>query len=294
MFAATLLLTLSTLLFRGAIAQSVSTGATCIDSFSWASNSLKQNPCLVAAYLLSPCSGGAYAVPPLVENTHYLGPDTLLSSNNCQCNTVTYSMLSACGLCQNRTAINWSTYSYQCKEVESSEYPLDIPDGTAVPGWAYIQLDQDNFNIAEAQNIANTTTEHKPPPPPASSSFSSSTSSAHSSVSSARSHSSKIPQSSSTHEFSSTTGSAQPSESGGTEQDTEPPSPKKGSRTDKIVGGILGGLLGLGLLVGLVLIAIKQRRRENSGLQSLSSSTANVSVQPETKQIPTPSVAAVV
>lgn len=38
--------------------RSVQSQAVCIDEFSWMSNSVNQNPCLVAAWLLSQCAGG--------------------------------------------------------------------------------------------------------------------------------------------------------------------------------------------------------------------------------------------
>lgn len=43
-----------------------------------------------------------YTIDPLPANTHYIGP-WVADANPCECNTVTYSMISACGVCQNRT-----------------------------------------------------------------------------------------------------------------------------------------------------------------------------------------------
>jgi hypothetical protein len=85
-------------------------------------NTKIQNPCLVAAYLMAACNGGRklssllhrsfgstadfffaeYSIDPLAINYHYAGPIGS-EANICQCSTVTYSLVSACGDCQNRT-----------------------------------------------------------------------------------------------------------------------------------------------------------------------------------------------
>lgn len=45
-----------------------------------------------------------FSVDPLPNGTHYTGPYAD-EQNECQCSTVTYCVISACGLCQNRTII---------------------------------------------------------------------------------------------------------------------------------------------------------------------------------------------
>lgn len=47
----------------------------------------------------------AYNIAALPNNTVYLGP-TIDEVNPCQCNTVVYSLMSACALCQNRNVIS--------------------------------------------------------------------------------------------------------------------------------------------------------------------------------------------
>ncbi|KAF9053890.1 hypothetical protein BDZ89DRAFT_297997 [Hymenopellis radicata] len=85
---------------RNVAAQS---GATCVLASShWSFNSANKSPCDVASSLLGVCEGGSYEVQALPEGTHYVGP-TISSANACQCSTVTYSLLSACAECQNRT-----------------------------------------------------------------------------------------------------------------------------------------------------------------------------------------------
>lgn len=89
-------------------------------------NSLGQSPCVVASYLLSPCSGGSGAsclrydvlslllsrllsgsfVVKLSDPTHFYsydnpGPNGLVP---CVCNTVLYAMLYACAACQGAEA----------------------------------------------------------------------------------------------------------------------------------------------------------------------------------------------
>ena len=84
-------------------------------------NSLGQDPCTVAAYMLSTCSGGselfvcmsvlhrqtllspffpAFTISPLQPGMEYFGPTALEEANLCLCSTVGYSLASACGGCQ--------------------------------------------------------------------------------------------------------------------------------------------------------------------------------------------------
>ena len=95
------------------------------DGLVQAYNSLNQSPCEVAAYLQSTCSGGsecslvysstvlspfsAFTVDPLPAGYQYAGPYVLGGGDLCKCNTVTYSLLSACGACQEDL---WITYEF--------------------------------------------------------------------------------------------------------------------------------------------------------------------------------------
>jgi hypothetical protein len=86
-------------------------------------NSLGQDPCLVSAYLESTCNGGspssfflyhlpiltsrtAFSVPALQPGYEYTGP-SIDDYNLCKCNTVVYSLLSACDACQ---GAEWISY----------------------------------------------------------------------------------------------------------------------------------------------------------------------------------------
>ncbi|KAG2121357.1 hypothetical protein BD769DRAFT_1479018 [Suillus cothurnatus] len=102
-------------------------------------NSLGQNPCLVTAYLSSPCSDGSYDIVAIPAGTQYTGPP-LNGANPCQCSTVIYSLTSACGVCQNLIPVTWSSWKTYCSTVFTQSYPMTIPNGTAVPNWAYLDV----------------------------------------------------------------------------------------------------------------------------------------------------------
>ena len=97
----------------------------CAQSF----NSLGQNACTVAAYLMSTCTGGcepssllrpfvfepclnsfsAFTINSLDPGYHYTGPSEYDDTDMCSCNTVTYSLLSACVACQGE---EWISYGF--------------------------------------------------------------------------------------------------------------------------------------------------------------------------------------
>ncbi|KAH7929700.1 hypothetical protein BV22DRAFT_1002169 [Leucogyrophana mollusca] len=128
------------------------TNVTCLPKYNWMDNSRGQNPCLVAAYLQGTCNGGDFSVNSIPPDSEYVGP-TVKLANPCQCSTITYSMISACSLCQNNTNEIWSTWSFNCSTIYTNcSFPYDIPTGTAVPKWAYLNvLPSDYFNITLAQ-----------------------------------------------------------------------------------------------------------------------------------------------
>ncbi|KAF8798154.1 hypothetical protein BYT27DRAFT_7203862 [Phlegmacium glaucopus] len=128
--------------------------AQCISGLNWTLNSMGQTPCYVAANLESICT--PTTVDGIPNNTHYLGP-TLAAADPCQCSSVTYSMISACGACQGRTFIDWTTYSTNCSTVTFMTFPKSIPSNVLVPTWAYLNLTQTNndFNeVAARQNAS--------------------------------------------------------------------------------------------------------------------------------------------
>jgi len=112
-------------------------------------NTLGQDPCVVSSYLESVCVG-AFEVPPLPPNANYV-PPLPAGANSCACNTVFYSMMAACSNCQNGTYVSWSFWSTNCTGISIREYPMDIPTGTKVPNWAYLNV-ADGFDPVAAQN----------------------------------------------------------------------------------------------------------------------------------------------
>lgn len=128
----------------------------CVFEYQWAFNSLKQTPCLVAAQLESICSGpvGVNAIP---VGNRYLGP-TFAAATPCICSTVTYSLISACAGCQNRTFTTWTNWIVNCPFTEIVIFPQPIPPNVDVPSWAYLNVSlTDVFDPVAAQaNITHT------------------------------------------------------------------------------------------------------------------------------------------
>jgi len=129
--------------------------ATCLSQYDWMNNSRSQSPCLVAAYLESACTNGDFQVTPLPIGTHYSGPSQQ-QANTCSCSTVTFSMISACGICQDRVALLWNSWSFNCTTIYSRKFTETIPANTAVPAWAYLDVETSNtFDPAAAHAAAS-------------------------------------------------------------------------------------------------------------------------------------------
>ncbi|KAF7363632.1 hypothetical protein MSAN_01020300 [Mycena sanguinolenta] len=127
------------------------TNATCNPSFAWASNSLRQSPCLVAAYLGSVCDDGLFFVPALDNSLSFYQGPTVAQANSCGCSSAFYSLLGACAQCQSAQVLSWSAFSENCTTTYSQIYPDNIPTGTAVPHWAYQNVTGGTFNSTLAQ-----------------------------------------------------------------------------------------------------------------------------------------------
>ncbi|OCH92213.1 hypothetical protein OBBRIDRAFT_791448 [Obba rivulosa] len=130
----------STLVLIRLVACQPSTNATCMSEFSWLDNSLGQSSCLVAAYAMGACgSGDTWNVPALNQiEGRYTGP-TGSQANACTCNSVSYSLMSACNFCQNFQTLVWMTWTKNCSASDAANgaYPHAIPSGVAFPAWAY-------------------------------------------------------------------------------------------------------------------------------------------------------------
>ncbi|KAJ7087849.1 hypothetical protein C8R44DRAFT_29178 [Mycena epipterygia] len=128
------------------VASQTSNVTTCAPLYQWSINSQNQTPCLVAAFLESVCEGPV-EVNTIPDSTHYTGP-FLDDATLCRCSTVTYSLISACGACQNRTFISWTDWAANCSHVEVGQFLQTIPPPVVVPLWAYL-------NVTATDNIFN-------------------------------------------------------------------------------------------------------------------------------------------
>ncbi|KAI0246500.1 hypothetical protein BJV78DRAFT_148333 [Lactifluus subvellereus] len=94
-----------------AVAQMDIPKAVCSQTWQWTSNSLGRNPChgIVAVFLMATCNGDSFYMSPLKPGDSYIGPtgDDDRDGDLCKCNTVVYSLLSACFACQQEP---WITY----------------------------------------------------------------------------------------------------------------------------------------------------------------------------------------
>ncbi|KAH0827028.1 hypothetical protein J3R83DRAFT_4709 [Lanmaoa asiatica] len=224
--------------------------AVCLSTFNWMDNSKNQNPCTVAAYLQGACNGGRtftfllchallqnsdiqpeFTVDPLPVNTHYTGPYAD-EQNPCQCSSVTYNTISACGACQNRTIISWSTWDTNCTTVYPGVFPPGIPDGTAVPAWAFQDV---SVCITCIEHLLSLLRIHNPE------STATNAQSTGSLVST-----STLASASLTNSPSSTSGSTSSGSS---------------SNAGAIAGGVVGGVVGVALIVGAVVFFIMKKKR---------------------------------
>ncbi|KAH9047436.1 hypothetical protein EDB83DRAFT_1461423 [Lactarius deliciosus] len=184
----------------------------CTAGWEWSYNSLGQNPCNVAAYLEATCGTG---------RSLYRGPNAG-QSNLCECNTVVYSLVSACGACQGSSEwIQWSQWYINCTTVSTDgTYPNSIPAGTRIPRWAYLEVSAaDTWNATAAQSAGDT------------------------------------PEGTATT-VSSTSSTSVPSASTSSSSSSN----KSSSSTGAIAGGVVGGVVGATVLVGLIIWYTRRRQ----------------------------------
>ncbi|KAF8491379.1 hypothetical protein F5888DRAFT_1061729 [Russula emetica] len=119
---------------------------TCSTSWSWSFNSLGQNPCAVTAHLQSVCNNGEFSVPSLIPGDVYSAPSDS-KELPCVCSTVVYSLVSACGACQNSFWLTWNAWTVNCSAVDPpSTFSKTIPNGTKVPAWAFLDVTGGTWN----------------------------------------------------------------------------------------------------------------------------------------------------
>ncbi|KAH9894141.1 hypothetical protein C8Q73DRAFT_505165 [Cubamyces lactineus] len=144
----------------GARAQSLGLPHDCANSsYSWMYNTAGDPPCVLATDLLRPCGD-------LIN-----GPELLNSP--CVCNSVLYSLDSACRWCSNEpdTILTFSDFadSFSCTSTVEGQFPETIPPGTPIPSWAYLPLTGNQFDVAGAErmmlSLDPTGSEGNPAPP---------------------------------------------------------------------------------------------------------------------------------
>ncbi|KAI9508314.1 hypothetical protein F5148DRAFT_1284250 [Russula earlei] len=119
--------------------------------WGWTYNSLNQTPCETAAYLAAECNNGQFLIPQLASGNHYTGPSGSDATDMCECNSVFYSLLSACSGCQKGIWIPYGQWSENCSAVEPvSTYPRKISSATLVSAWAFL-------NVSDSQPWDNVT-----------------------------------------------------------------------------------------------------------------------------------------
>ncbi|KAH7904513.1 hypothetical protein BJ138DRAFT_1106760 [Hygrophoropsis aurantiaca] len=143
---------------QGAFAQA--NGGVCLSNSSytvWTTNSMNQTPCQVANDLFAadPCNqtGISYGGD---QEDYYDGPQAS-NSSACTCNTVIYSLTSACSACQGNNFLYWSEWTESCDANNTlyQEWPASIPSGTTIPPWAYLPLVNGAWDSSAAQNNAS-------------------------------------------------------------------------------------------------------------------------------------------
>jgi len=133
--------------------------AACRPGWEWNTNSLGQDPCYVVRTLENTCRGiDSYPVPLLRDGGSYEPPRRNIPLDlTCECNTVTYSLYMGCIVCQNGIIYGFGTWAGECDDgVNVTTYPHDIPEGTAIPRWAFndvTALPDQTYNDTVAMNI---------------------------------------------------------------------------------------------------------------------------------------------
>ncbi|KAF8339237.1 hypothetical protein F5887DRAFT_475615 [Amanita rubescens] len=126
------------------------------DEYNWTYNSMGQSPCYVADVLAMQSIGQTYTIGSLSTPGAAYSFSSSFSNGSCYCNTVWYSLISACAICQNGTWLTWPNYAQNCNQTYLMQFPDPIPSNTSVPGWAYLNVTATNdaFDPTAAHNLA--------------------------------------------------------------------------------------------------------------------------------------------
>jgi len=138
-------------------AQNVQT-AQCLPGWEWNQNSLGQDPCAVATILDSYCRSDPGYTYVKLNASEWYGPPSMTHEGDlaCDCDTVMYSLTMACSTCQDGIAYGWDSWIPQCNTVLISDYSGNIPQGTAIPHWAFYNvtlLNNQEFDNLVAESI---------------------------------------------------------------------------------------------------------------------------------------------
>ncbi|KAH9030975.1 hypothetical protein EDB84DRAFT_1493765, partial [Lactarius hengduanensis] len=110
-------------------------------NWNWTYNSFEQAPCSTAGYLAAQCSNGQFTIPQLAVGNHYTGPSGGSDNGICQCNSVLYSLISACAGCQKGTWLSYDDWTANCSaRAAMSTFPQSISNSTRVPAWAFLNV----------------------------------------------------------------------------------------------------------------------------------------------------------
>ncbi|KAI0088020.1 hypothetical protein BDY19DRAFT_951546 [Irpex rosettiformis] len=229
----------------------------CFPGYEWLNNNISQNPCLVNTYLCRTCRPpseyAACVIGPIQPGFEYINYEQPLY---CDCSTVEWMLLGACGACQGGGVSSWSTYQKNCTRIYLSQIPTDIPVNTSIPAWAYLPISghDDDFNITRIRDFVESG-DHPDSSAvlPASTliSFSAIVPSSQTTFSSFSGTSSKASLSSLLSSSTSSLSSASSAASStNTASNIVPP----------IVGGIIGGIAGIAAIVGAFLYWFTRRK----------------------------------
>ncbi|KAF9652324.1 hypothetical protein BDM02DRAFT_3109322 [Thelephora ganbajun] len=139
----------------------------------------------------------------------------------------------ACTACQGEQTQSWTFWGQNCDAVYVTQYPLDIPSGTAIPHWAYLNVTTANrWDQTAARAVVDQPESTGVVPPVLT--LSTSTGST----------GTKTGNTPSMNTSNNSTGGG-----GG------------GSHVGAIVGGVVGGLAGLGIFAAIVIWFIMKKKR---------------------------------
>ncbi|KAF8520496.1 hypothetical protein BU17DRAFT_89094 [Hysterangium stoloniferum] len=115
----------------------------CAQSFDWLNNDQGDNPCTVASSILKQCDPNqTFTLSPIKSGQTYLSPSAQ-QADTYLCNTVIYSLVSACATCQDGTFQTYPQWSSNCpadKIQQSGRFPNQTVLLTPLPSYASFPL----------------------------------------------------------------------------------------------------------------------------------------------------------